>query len=414
MALPVTITGGDVGSQNSYHGPFRSSAARFYTALKGAGASVDGELRAFKATDPTDSFAEIDSGNRPVAGDVTTDIASFNVFQVGDKLNCAVQNVDDDVFFARLDIDSGAETWDAIDGASDRDILIDGAPNGAADACDLVVRSDGDIVAVYQMEVDKVKGNPFERVGLSVSTSANRGETWSAVVSVDNQGDVERDMTGPRIVLGDSDTCHIVWKDDNTTPTMSQRALSSADALQTERTDISGAEDLETEAYPIGHGVSFDRLGMTKVRFPFSAGLDPDLGVVEFDAAADPSSFAVSANIDASNDLLFVNNSAVLCLATDGSTVHELHSRASDSDLYTTDDADSDTWNTTAAATRGTGTKNHVSCNVFDRTGPKLARIEDDAGTVKYDEDAITITIAVLGAGVDFPDQNYFTGPFEN
>jgi len=36
------------------------------------------------------------------------------------------------------------------------------------------------------------------------------------------------------------------------------------------------------------------------------------------------------------------------------------------------------------------GTINHVSCNVYDRSGTKLAHIVDDGGTVKYDEDIIT------------------------
>ncbi|KKL70381.1 hypothetical protein LCGC14_2105470, partial [marine sediment metagenome] len=280
--------------------------------------------------------------------------------------------------------------WDAIDGASDRDILIDGAPDGTADACDLVVRSDGDIVVVYQKIVDKVMGNPYERVGLSVSTSANRGETWSAVVTLKDLG-VERDMTGPRIVLSASsgeafdDYSYIVWADDvGATRSLFQRALDASDSLQTERDTSASIIDLFDIPYPISHGVSFVRSTTTKVRFTYHNQND-DVGSFEFDAATDPSTFTNRAvDTTAPRD---VNSSYVGCFAVDGSTVHEMHARSSDSDLYSANDEDSDTW--TAPANTFTGTINHVSCNVYDRSGIKLAHIIDDGGTVKYDEDSI-------------------------
>lgn len=407
MALPVTISSTILGLQNSYHGPFKSSEGAFYTVL--IDSTNKNLVEAHKATDPTSSFSEQDGSNRP---NFVDDILSLNVFQAGDKLHVVGQNLnaDQDVYYARFDM--GDDTWDAIDGSTDRDIVIDdGAKAGNGIACDLVVRSDGDIVVVYQKDSEKVMGAEFERVGVSVSTSANRGETWSAVVRVDNQGSVEKDMTGPRIVLGDSDTSHIVWGDDtsNTTSTMSQRALSSADSLQTERTDITGADNLRQSSYPISHGISFDRLGTTKVRFLYMAS-DNDLGSLEFNAASDPSTFTIVSSIDGTNDVKFANSSIGACPAIDGSTQHELHVRGSDSDLFTSNDQDSDTW--ISVTEIFIGTLNSVHCNVYDRSGPKLAHIYNGPTTPTYDEEAITITIGIL-SGVDFPDQNYFDGPFE-
>ncbi|KKK78469.1 hypothetical protein LCGC14_2843260, partial [marine sediment metagenome] len=218
------------------------------------------------------------------------------------------------------------------------------------------------------------------------------GETWSAVVTLKDLG-VERDQTGPRIVLGDSDTSHIVWIDDDLSVIMRQRALSSADALQTERAAHSPGSF--NGIYPIGHGVSFDRGGTTKIRFPSVIG-NADVYSTEFDAAADPSSF--------NNRLI---NSATnwdpeTCFAPDGSFLHIMAVSADDSDLYSADDADTDTW--TVPASSFTGTINHVSCNIYDRSGTKLAHIIDDGGTVKYDEDALaggttkTVTASLAAA----------------
>jgi|GEM_PF-5546668 len=384
MALPVTISSTIVGQQNSYHGPFKSSESAFYTILMDS--IVKSSVEAHKATDPTISFTEQDSVNRPAFGST---VLSINAYQDGDKLHIAGQGTNDNVMYGRFDM--SGDTWDAIDGASDRDILIDGAPDGLADACDLVVRSDGDIVVVYQKVMDKVMGNPFERVGLSVSTSANRGETWSAVVTLKDLG-VERDMTGPRIVLSASsgeaydDYSFIVWADDlGATRNIRERALSGTDVLQTDRVMGSGSDN----PYLFTHGISFDRAGTTKVRIGFVTTTN-GLQVIEFDAATDPSSFTASEIWDGTSsaeDVRLVNSSIVACLGLDGSTQHMLAARADNSDLYSADDADSDTWTTPASTF--VGTINHVSNRTYDRSGTKLAHIIDDAGTVKYDEDSI-------------------------
>ncbi|KKK80858.1 hypothetical protein LCGC14_2819290 [marine sediment metagenome] len=89
MALPVTLSSPTIAVHNAYHGPFKSSGGNFYTILCGTTAmsSVwavqDGDnihvifthdstathnLTAWKATDPTSSFAEQDTSNRPSTG----------------------------------------------------------------------------------------------------------------------------------------------------------------------------------------------------------------------------------------------------------------------------------------------------------------------------------------------------------
>ena len=81
MALPVTISNVDVGPQNSYHGPFKSSGGAFYTILLDS--TSNNLVEAHKATDPTVSFTEQDGTNRP---NFVNNVLSLNVFQDGDLL----------------------------------------------------------------------------------------------------------------------------------------------------------------------------------------------------------------------------------------------------------------------------------------------------------------------------------------
>ena len=104
---------------------------------------------------------------------------------------------------------------------------------------------------------------------------------------------------------------------------------------------------------------------------------------------ADRFSYTFEDGVDGANDVAVDNNSVNTCLAVDSSTVHLMHVRASDDDLYSANDADTDTWTTPASTF--TGTVNHISCNVIDRSGLKLAHIIDDGGTIKYDEDELAV-----------------------
>ncbi|MFQ6016767.1 MAG: hypothetical protein ACE5KF_01100 [Kiloniellaceae bacterium] len=378
MALPVTISGTAAAQPHGYHGPFQSSAGNFYTILLD---STDNSLiEAHKATDPTASFAEQDGANRP---DAARDVACLNVFQVGDKLHVAAQLVGDglqnqsfELVYGRFDM--AADAWDIITGGSrlvtaNNDLDPKNAPDRHI-ACDLVVRSDGDIVIVFQGAQDKIMNGFFNRVDFTVSTDG--GVNWSAATEVDGAG--ENIYRNPRIVLGDGDTSHICYTRGNGADLM-QRALSSADVLQTER-DTTFDVALTASNFGLGHGISFSRSGTTKLRVFYIEAATTDPEILAFDAAADPSSFGTQ-NISA-DDPFDVSNG----LAVDGSTVHFLYFKNADRDLYTSNDQDSDTW--TAPAGTFTGTIAHVSCNVYARAGFfRLAHIIDDGGTVKYDED---------------------------
>lgn len=407
MALPLSISGADAASANSYSGPFKWDNA-FYVSHRDMTSGNDS--RVDKATDPETSFAEQDGTNVPT---FAATIASQNAFQVNNLLHIAAQTTANDVFYARFDMD--ADAWVDLDAGApvDEDILIDGAPDGTPTACDIVVLNTGKIRVVYQGEMDKVMGTSFERIHAMQSTD---GFTWSNLQSV-STATAETDFTGPRMVVGDSDTVHIVYRGATDTPedVLYQRAMSSADALQTER-DTTG--QTMPDFYPIGHGVSFDRSGTTKIRFPFSSPISNDdtLLVLTFDAATDPSSFTLDTTPwDGSTSALSVRNQsgdAVLGLAADGDTVYMVQARDDDSDFYTSNDGGNDTW-TTPVVHRSGITGNQYHANVFERGGSiKLAQYQEHSSQPRYDEADITPNFALLNA-VSMPNQNYQIGPHE-
>ena len=127
MALPVSInTNTLTGEQNSYHGPFKSSGGSFYTILPyNEGSSGFHGVSAWKATDPTSSFTQQDSADRPAFGTSTEDIASLWVHQSGDLLNIVGQNnATNEVWFAQFNM--AADAWVDL-GASD---FVHGRRNG--------------------------------------------------------------------------------------------------------------------------------------------------------------------------------------------------------------------------------------------------------------------------------------------
>lgn len=393
MALPVTI-GEQVGTRNSFHGPFISSNGDVFTILVESGLN-DNQLVAFRATDPTASFTESDSSNRPAMSDGSqSQLLAVNIVQVGDDLHVLTQNLEEHVYYARFDMSAASNVgaWDDVTTTGgDKDQLVDDtvAPS-ITDACDLVVRTgQTDVLAVFQWAVETDMGADYERIAFDTKANLTTGAWGGSPAYLGSNGmGVAIDVTGPRAVYeAVSGRTHVVYMEGAGVLRIAHSSISSVDA-ETSNGDI--GENPQVEAgilYPIGHGVLFDRGGTKKIRFPyFDDGMD--ISVIEFDDSASPS-YTFEDGVDGTNDVVVSNSSLVACLAVDGSEVHEIHARASDSDLYTANDADTDTWGTPLSTF--IGTVNHISCNVIDRSGLKLAQIIDDGGTIKYDEDILAV-----------------------
>ncbi len=409
MAVPVTLTE-QVGQQNSYHGPFRSSAGNTYTILIESSASTDAEIAAFKAVDPSTSWdSELDSGNRPqMGGSATDEVLSLSIFQKNDILYVATQNEAGDVYHAQFDM--AVDAWVDL-GSTDFDILVDGAPDGSAHACDICVldglAATAIIRIVYNGELEKVMGTDFEVIHHAYSTDG--GASWgnNAIAVNDASTDVGDD-TGPRIVTDGQDSW-VVWQhtdtDNSETDLVAERSIDQAHGLQAtvQVTALQTTPDL----YPITHGVCFDRAGTKKVRFGYREVTTNDIEVLEFDVTEDPTSFATT-NVS-TTDVGETNGSVSACLAVDGSTVH-INVQASDDDPHTANDQDTGTWTSYVLLESGV-TVTTLSCNVFWRDGPKLGMILAYP-TPTYHELPITYTLALLSLA-EMAQQNLFSGPFE-
>ena len=389
MALPVTFSVIATADQNSYHGTFKSSAGNFYAVFPRTATSslVDVQW----ASDPTDSFSPADSVFRP---DFGAETKSLNTFQDADNLHICGQASDDDVFYARFDTasnDPAPGQWQDVDGGGNTEVLIDGAPNGAADACDIAVLSTGKIRVVYQGAIDMDMGGDFDRIDEANSTDA--GVNWNGPNKIDNSDATDAqglDFTGPRIVLppSNSDQCHVFMKglDESNTTALVQVAISSGDTIRTFRDT---GVDVTSDLYPITHGIGFTRSSTSKVRIGYREASSNDLAVLEFDAFSDDTDRTETQSDVHADDVQVDNGSINACLSVDGSTIRGLMVKSTNDDLFEFDDGDSDTY-TLQSTAHLTGTINHISCNVYDRSGTKLAMIYDDGGTVKYDEIALT------------------------
>ncbi len=407
MALPVTIAA-DTSLRNSYHGPFKSSEGAYYTILEDA--TPDGNIEAWKATDPTDAFTEQDSGTRP---NFVAAALSLNVFQFGDKLHVAAQNSSDDVYYARFDMKD--DVWDTPD-ATNEEELIDGAPDSLFDACDICVLSTGKIRVVYQGAVDMDMGGSFGRIDESNSTDG--GANWNGPNKIDNSDATDAqgiNYTAPRIVLppNNADQCHVFCKGftEANALNLAQVAIASDNTIRTVR-DTSFV--IVNNSYPITHGLGFIRAGTSKVRIGYHESSTSDLEVLEFDAfSGDTDRTETSSKVSTENMFTNTVSSIVACLALDGSTIRGLMAKIISQNVHEFDDGGSDTY-TLQGTAHLQGDANHLSCNVYDRDGDtKLAMIYDDGGTIKYDEISIAAIDRATLASVDMATLNLFHGPFD-
>ena len=391
MALPDTISGVEFADQNNHQPPFKSSGGNFYYIGRGdSGGSTDDNLRAFKSTNPgTAAWSNVGTDPTPSSTNV---ILSLSTKRISDVIHVVVQLDNDNVYYASFDMSS--DTWSSVD-------TVETIANAITlNACDIEVQGDGDKSAVYQGPFHKDMGTSYE----SVFENRDDGGGWGTSQEVDAAAAF--DYSGPRNALGISDTTHVVYVEDRgSNDPLLQRAISSAGTLQTQRDTLGNVSGIITE-YPATNGVTFVRSSTTRLRFGFFVATD-EYGILEFDAAADPSSFTVSGRPYSTNDPRIISANIIASLAVDGSTLHSLWSSGEPGetgDLYSGNDQDSDTW--TAAVEEFAGTVNDISCNVYDNGGTVLAYVYDDGGTIKYNEISLASgsttpkTIAATAIGV--------------
>lgn len=374
MALPVTISAVQFPDQNYYCGPFLSGGNFYVVLLDSTDASI---VEVYKATDPTSSFSEQDSANKPNA---TNNVKSLWVDQDGTDLyishqEASTQRVGYSIFHMATDL------WDGT--VVDEAIITPTGVTDVAVGCSISFRSSDSIpIVLYNGTIDNLHGEDRQRVDYARRT----GGSWTVDIAVDNAG--ADSWFGSVIVPGSSDRMHFFFTNFDDLDGF-QRTLTSGNVLET--FPASGgnvAANVEHEFIP---GISYDDGGTQRIRCGFMDPTSPfKASYAEFDSSDTPGAYTVNANVS-DNGMRFLSDSPVACLAVDGTDEHLLYADGIDKDLY------QDKNDTANVEILDAVSVNRISSNVYNRSGTKLAYVYDDDGTIKYNE----VDIAVGGTEIN-------------
>lgn len=362
MALPVTISSVEIPDQNNYCAPFLSGGAVYVVLLDSADNSI---LEVHKATDPTSSFTEQDSANKP---DLTNNALSVWVYQDGTDLHVGHQEfptgrVAYSVFHMATDLWDGTILDELIEAPTD-------APEQLNVSCSIALRSDGDVIVLYNGGRDQIHGTRYNRVDYG----RREGGSWGGNVgiAVDNAG--EDHWHGSVIVRGSSDRMHFFFSNTDLNDGY-QRTLTSGNALET--FPSAGDTDTDTIRHIFASGTSYDDSGTQRVRCPYR-GSSLKVSYAEFDSADAPGAFTVNADVSA-DAVDIEGGTPVTCLSSDGIDEHLLYVHSISFDLFH-DKNDSSNLRLIDGEVRD------VFCNIYTRGIARLAYVYVDSGTLKYNE----------------------------
>ncbi len=355
MALPVTISGTQMFNGSNYYGPFKSSGGNYYAILLDS--TNDDELEAWKATDPTDSFTEQDSGGKPTLGSSNT-ATSMWVYEDGDNLHIVTQRDDDDVEYHIFNM--ATDNWDTVEESVQA--ITD---SGAEQRCSITLRSDGDVIVAYQTEGETLHGQHRSRTAY-----ARKEGSWTTDIALDSAG--LDNWTGPVVILASSDRSHFMFGNDE--PEVFQRSLSSTNTLQS----LPGAFDTSASSVvpAFGHGDNDSNV----VIFPY---IDDDGRISRARFLSSPSPNVV---VDSTYALKDLGSTAAFCLSYAPGEIYHLLYADTTLDLFYLRSLE-----TSETELLDGVTINAVSCNIYTRESGAtvLAYVYDDAGTVKYNEHEI-------------------------
>ena len=375
MPLPVTISGTAFPDQNYFCGPFKSSAGNFYVILLD---STDKSLiEAWKATDPTSSFTEQDSVDKP---NLVTVLNSVWVYQVSDVLHIISSSSGasgvDELSYHQFNM--ATDNWDLVTE------IVEASLAGGSEvdiSCSIAVRSTADVIVLYNGDTDVIKGTVYRRV----KYARREAGIWTVGIAVDNGG--ATNWFGSVIVPGSSDRMHFFFY-DSTSFDAYQRTLNSVNSLEA----FPGSFDALAGSGAIHHfnpGVHWTSGANEKVRCPYLDSTSK-LSVAALNSADAPTVSIVATNISdntVEDSVPSADLYPTACMALETDKQHILYSDDATQDLFRdVTGADNDTWGTDVEVLDAV-TINRVSASVYTRGGAtELAYVYDDAGTVKYNE----------------------------
>ena len=350
MALPTTITGFVVSTLviEAITRPFVSSGGNVYVFGR---SSTAGEIKAVKATDPTSSFSGVGTDFATTSGN---SINSIDAYQVGDNIHVVTSDGPSTATDLRYHIFSmSSDSW-----TTTNELIKDNAtPVSAASQSNiqLSVRSDGDVIVLYNGSSAASMGTDYERVYYARRESGS----WTIDVAVDNGGADHWYSSG--VVIGSSDRMHF-FLINNDLSAIFQRTLTSANALQT----FPSAFDSTVSAVANSNsqlGVSYDSSGTQKVRFPFPDNTASTYNSAKCDSADAPT---MSQDNDITGATDAVTNEFRCSFVADGTTLWNVFIDSA-ADIYTQSNENDGGWSTPESFVGDSTSINGVKPNIYTR-----------------------------------------------
>lgn len=392
MALPVTINSSAFVAQNYFSGPFKAPNGQYYVViLESTGSTPE----VFMATDPTSSFTAQDTSNNP-----TTTPLSMWSYLSGSEIYIATARADGnnpEIQYHVFDTDSDA--WTTTDEEIENTKNVD----AGFESVSIAVRSDGDVIVLYNGSVDTDMGNPYERVDYA----RKEGGSWTAGIDVGGTSPAAEDRSGSVVIRGSVDNMHFFWG-DLPNDDIFGRSLDSSNTLSSERTQTNKRLAWHT----FRPGFSWDDSGTWRVVAVYG---DKNASramcwrhTESSGALADNGGLTRIADFPGST-LQTINGTPIYSGAVDGDGEGYVMWSGNDSDLYRDNDPPPYTtadWSTDIEV-HDAVTINRISCNIYQRgANIRLAYVYDDGGTIKYNE--VDLGAAVAGGGtLALPHRKY-------
>jgi len=393
MALPDTLSGTTLCSNHKCP-PIQVGGSTYLVLLDSTDKSL---IEVWKNTNPgTDTWSEQDSSNKPTTSGtynveaIACVLAGTNIHIVSMTGNgtTAVNDVDYHVF------NTSTDTWSIADENIENNLDVDltTASNMGVSIC---VRSDGDVIAFYAGNSDKIMGIDYTRIDYNIRVSG----TWGGATALDDAGEVSYKF--PIAVLGASDKSHVAYV-DVTNADIHHKSLTSGDSLSS--AEVVNDNTIDSSRYP---SIAYnDNSGNEEIHITWNRSSDDDIYISTITNDGTP-----GAETRASDSAYNVANALTVSnINTNGTDLYLLWSDNA-ADLYISEDTGSGWGNHTSIYT---GTVDAFSSSIFvnDSGDTVLGYIYLDSSTTYYDEyviasGGITVNLGFISSGTTLYAPSY-------